>query len=98
MGNGQLFLPVKAAIRKKIKKEEGDWVRIILFEEKDPEEVPEEFILCLKDDPDAWKNFQQFSKKEKKKYTDWIYSAKTDEVKIERLAVAVNEIRYGKKE
>jgi hypothetical protein len=26
MGNGHLFLPVKAAIRKQIKKQEGDWV------------------------------------------------------------------------
>ena len=30
MGNGTLFLPVKAAIRKKIGKEEGDHVQIIL--------------------------------------------------------------------
>ena len=30
MGNGQLFLPVKAAIRKKIGKETGDWVQVVL--------------------------------------------------------------------
>src|SRR5688572_23293465 len=31
MGKGQLFLPVKAEIRKKINKQEGDWVKVILY-------------------------------------------------------------------
>lgn len=31
MGNGKLFLPVKAEIRKKINKHAGDWVKIILY-------------------------------------------------------------------
>ncbi len=31
MGNGHLFLPVKAEIRKKIKKQEGDYVDIVLY-------------------------------------------------------------------
>lgn len=74
IGNGQLFLPVKAQIRKKIKKEAGDFIQVLLYADDTPLEVPEEFELCLKDEPQAWKNFMSFSDAEKKKYLDWIYS------------------------
>ena len=40
MGNGGLFLPVRAEIRKKIKKEEGDFVHIILYPDTETLEVP----------------------------------------------------------
>lgn len=97
MGNNQLFLPVNATIRKQIKKKEGDWVKIILYEDKTPTEVPEEFILCLKDDPSAWKNFQKMKDGEKKRIVDWIYSVKTEELKIERMAEAINKIGRGER-
>ena len=51
MGNGQLFLPVKAEIRKKIDKGEGDWVHVLLYEDNSPTEIPEELKLCLLDTP-----------------------------------------------
>ena len=47
MGKGGLFLPVKAAIRKIIGKQEGDWVEIILFADNDPLQIPSGFIECL---------------------------------------------------
>lgn len=97
MGNGQLFLPVKAEIRKKIKKEAGDWIKVVLFPDDSLAEIPKEFISCLKDEPQAWENFQKFSESEKKKYIDWIYSVKTDDLKVQRIAEAVNRIAAGKK-
>ncbi|ELR73434.1 hypothetical protein C900_04286 [Fulvivirga imtechensis AK7] len=97
MGNGQLFLPVKAPIRKKIKKEAGDWVKIVLYEDNGPTEVPEEFITCLRDDPDAWEYFKKLSDPERKKYVDWIYGVKTEDLKIERMAEAINRIAKGEK-
>lgn len=97
MGNGALFLPVKAAIRKKIKKESGDWIKVVLFEDNGPTEVPEEFITCLKDDPDAWINFQNFTDQEQKQYVDWIYAVKTDALKVDRIATAINKIAKGEK-
>ncbi len=50
MGAGLYFLPVKAEIRKKIKKSEGDSVHIILYEDNEPLVVPAEMLLCLQDD------------------------------------------------
>jgi len=41
-GKGTLWLAVKAEIRKKIKKEAGDYVHVILYPDNEPSEVPEE--------------------------------------------------------
>ncbi|MGE5106387.1 MAG: DUF1905 domain-containing protein [Sphingobacteriales bacterium] len=97
MGNGNLFLPVKAEIRKKIKKQEGDWIKVVLFADNDPVEIPDELLVCLKDEPKAYKAFYKLSESEQKQYVDWIYSAKKDETKIERMAKAINCIIKGLK-
>lgn len=56
MRNGSHFLPVNAAVRKHIKKEEGDMVHLILYKDDEPYKVPaklqqrleeEVFIICL---------------------------------------------------
>jgi hypothetical protein len=97
MGNGKLFLPVKAEIRKKIKKDEGDFVHIILYPDNEPLEVPEEMLLCLRDEPAALKFFQSLSESEQKFYIQWVYSAKREETKIDRLAKSVNRLQRGLK-
>lgn len=97
LGNGQLFLPVKTAIRKKIKKEEGDWINVVLYSDNDPLEIPHEFIDCLQDAPLAWQHFQQFSPAEQKKFIDWIYAVKKEELRIERMAKAITKISKGEK-
>ncbi|MFD2999867.1 YdeI/OmpD-associated family protein [Pontibacter toksunensis] len=81
MGSGQLFLPVKAEIRKRIGKEEGDWVHITLYSDNAPQEVPEELLACLKDEPAAHKAFYNCTDGEQKAFVEWIYAAKTDEKK-----------------
>lgn len=97
MGNGILFLPVKAEIRKKIKKDVGDYVHVVLFPDDEPLEVPEEMMLCLKDEPKALKFFNSLSESEQKFYIDWIYAAKKEETKIDRLAKTVNRLLLGLK-
>ncbi len=56
-GTRQLFLSVKAEIRKKIKKQAGDYVHIVLYRDNEPLEVPEELLLCLQDEPEALQFF-----------------------------------------
>lgn len=97
MGNGNLFLPVKAEIRKKIKKSEGDYVHVVLYPDNEPLEVPEEMLLCLQDEPAALKFFNSLSESEQKFYVEWIYSAKRSETKIDRLAKAINRLMRGLK-
>jgi hypothetical protein len=92
MGNGILFLPVKAEIRKKIGKKEGDWVHVTLYSQELPTVVPGDFLLCLQDEPVAYQKFQQLSESEQKDMMDWIYSAKRDDQKVERIAKALGKL------
>lgn len=92
MGDGNLFLPVKAEIRKAIKKQEGDYVHIVLFPDNEPMEVSEEMLLCLKDEPKALAFFNSLTESEQKYYINWIYSAKKEETKIDRLAKSINRL------
>ena len=97
MGNGMLFLPVRAEIRKKIGKKEGDWVHVKLFADNDALEIPKELMLCLEDEPQALKNFLTYTESEQKAYIDWILGAKKEETKIERMADTVNKVLKGLK-
>ena len=96
-----LFLPVRAEIRKHIKKTAGDYVHVILFPDNEPLEIPEEMLLCLQDEPEAYHFFKSLSESEQKFYIQWIYSAKKEETKIDRLAKSINKLLakeklYGK--
>ena len=92
MGNGKLFLPVNAKVRKQIKKEAGDYIEVELYKDDTPTEIPEELLFCLKEDMDAFKAFQKKSDGQKKALIDWIYDAKTDETKINRIAKMMNDL------
>jgi len=97
MGNGKLFLPVKTAVRKKIGKEAGDYVKVILYKDDAPLEIPEELKLCLKDEPQAFETFTNLKEGEQKAFIDWIYSAKKIETKANRIASMINKILKGEK-
>ena len=95
MGNGKLFLPLKAAVRKKIKKEAGDYVKVILYKDDSDIEIPNELKLCLKDEPQAYEGFMNLTKGAQKTYIDWIYSAKKEQTKADRIAIMINKIIKG---
>jgi len=54
-------------------------------------------LLCLQDEPIALKFFQSLSESEQKLYVQWIYSAKKEETKVDRLAKAINRLMRGLK-
>lgn len=97
MGNNQLFLPVKAAIRKVIKKEAGDLVEVVLYADTAPTETPEEIVICLKETPDAYKLYFDLTDGERKTYLDWIYSSKKDETKVKRIVQMIDNLLNGQK-
>jgi len=96
-GKGTLMLFVKSEIRKKIKKQAGDYVHVILYSDNEPLEAPKEFLLCLQDDTEALKFFNSLNESEKHSYVKWIYSAKTDETKIERMAKSIDKLSKREK-
>ncbi|MNE36692.1 hypothetical protein D3C80_1305120 [compost metagenome] len=97
MGNGKLFIPINAGIRKQIKKELGDSVKITLYKFETSFVVPEMFIECLKDEPEALNQFDKFNAEEQKQYTEWIFSTDQVETQIERIATAIDFIAKGYK-
>lgn len=93
MGNGKLFLPAKAEIRKKIKKQAGDYVHIILYADTSTLEIPAEIIACFKNEPKhVFQKFTAFTEGEQKTYLDWIYQAKTEETKANRIATMLYKV------
>ncbi len=96
-GKGTLFLSVKSDIRKKIQKQEGDWVRIVLYAVNTPLEVPEELMLCLREDAAALQFFNSLKPSEQHRYVKWIYSAKSDQTQVERIAKTLDRLSRHKK-
>jgi hypothetical protein len=96
-GKGNLFLSVKAEIRKKIRKQAGDFVHVIIYSINEPLEVPEELLLCLQNDAEAFRFFNSLNESEKHNYIKWIYSAKTDQTKVDRIAKTLVKLSNNKK-
>ena len=92
MGDGTLFFPVRLEIRKKIKKEAGDEVHIILYQDLSAIEIPDELLICLKDEPLAHKRFLSLSEGKQKEIIEWISQAKKEETKVERIASCIEKL------
>ncbi len=92
MGNGKLFLPVKAQIRKIIQKQAGDFVQVILYKEDAPIEIPSELKSCLLDEPNAYEKFTAYTQGQQKEFIDWIYAAKKVENKVARIVIVINKV------
>jgi len=93
MGNGKLFLPVKSEIRKKINKKDGDYVNVILYSDNSLLEIPEEILDCFENEPKKiHSTFLNFTEGEQKAYLDWIYNAKSDETKANRILKMMNRL------
>ena len=92
MGDGTLFFPVRAEIRKKIKKEAGDEVHIVLYTDLSVLEIPEELLTCLKDEPLAHERFLKLSEGKQKEIIDWIAQGKKEETKVERIASCIEKL------
>jgi Domain of unknown function (DUF1905)/Bacteriocin-protection, YdeI or OmpD-Associated len=96
MGNGHLFFPVKAEIRKQIKKQAGDYVSIILYKDDSVFEIPQEIIDCLKYDEQAYQKFMNLSERYQKEFIKWIYAAKKEETKAQRINTTIDKVVHGK--
>ncbi|MFT2009707.1 YdeI/OmpD-associated family protein [Pontibacter sp. 13R65] len=96
LSSGSMFFPVKAEIRKKIGKQEGDWVQVRLFAENSMNKVREELLLCLQDEPTAYQAFLALSDVEQQTCVDWIYAAKSDDMKVARIVQTIDRLLYSK--
>lgn len=97
MKDQRMFLPINAAVRKKIGKKEGDYVHVVLYHDASPVVVPDDLLACLLDAPQAYKFFSSLSESNQKYYIDWIEGAKKLETKVERISKAIERLENGLK-
>jgi len=95
--DGMYFFPVKAEIRKQIKKQAGDYVQLVLFEDTTVFKIPEELIECLKIENDAYLKFMQLKENHQKEFINWIYAAKREETIAQRINSTIDKVMKGER-
>jgi hypothetical protein len=95
---GIYMLGMTKEIRKRINKEFGESVEVIL--EKDEEdrtvEIPSDFSMLLEQNTEAKSTYDKLSFTAKKEYISWITSAKKAETRQSRLTQALIKLGEGK--
>lgn len=90
MGEGNFIMALNAAMRKAIKKEDGDTLSVQLQEDKDPIEMDADLMACLEEDPEALKQFDSLTPGHRNYFSKWIESAKTQPTKAKRIAMTID--------
>jgi hypothetical protein len=93
MGSGDFIIPLKADLRKLIKKQRGDKVSLQLRLDNTEIKISTDFLECLKEDKAAEKFFQSLTASHQKYYSNWIESAKTIDTKSKRIAQSIEGFR-----
>ena len=60
-----------------------------------PLPVPDDFMLCLQDEPEALKYFESLPESSKKECLNWIYAINSEEIIVDRMASAINKLAFG---
>jgi hypothetical protein len=90
---GEMFLPVKAEIRKKLGKGAGDYVNVTVFRDESEVDVPEVLRECLDEDPVAKINFSKLSRSKQLFHIRQIESAKKEETQVEKIAQLLRSLQ-----
>ena len=92
MGDGNFIMPVNAAMRKGMGKRKGAMITATLETDDAPLKLNEDFMACLNDEPAALKYFNSLAGSHRNYFSKWIDSAKTEETKTKRIAMAVSAL------
>ncbi len=90
MGDGDFILPLKADIRKAIRKSKGDTVVLKMTVDDSPVTFNEDLMACLAEEPEAKTFFNSLAMGHRKYFSNWIESAKTEQTTTKRIAHTVN--------
>ena len=97
MGGGNFILTLNADLRRGIHKKKGAMLNVKLQVDTEGYQLNADFVACLDDDPDAKKHFDTLTRSHRNYFSKWIDSAKTEQTKTKRIAMAVNalSIKWG---
>ena len=91
MGEGGFILPLKAEIRRGIRKGAGAMLQVKMEEDKDFKiEMPDDLQECFDFEPEALDHFNSMPKSHRNYFIKWINDAKTAETRNKRIVNAVN--------
>lgn len=96
MGEGEFILPLNAVFRKAIGKRKGDSLRVQMEEDKSDFVFNADLLACLEDEPAAIEFFKTLTGSHQRYFSKWIDSAKSDDTKAKRIAMAVNALARRK--
>jgi hypothetical protein len=89
MGEGDFIMALKASIRKILRKQKGDSLRVELEVDKTVIKPPKDLMECLADEPEALAYFKTLPKSHQNYFGNWVREAKTDSTRTKRLASVV---------
>jgi hypothetical protein len=95
MGKGAHFLPVNAALRKKLGKQAGDAVHLQLFAAENLAALTiamADFTECLGEVPTALRTFQQLPVAQQQAWLSWVTQAELDDQKIARIEQVIAQL------
>jgi hypothetical protein len=99
IGEGNFILPVNGQIRRKIRKEVGQKVKLRLEPDDSELEISEDLLACLEDEPVAKEFFESLTKGHQRYFSTWIESAKTIETRTKRITQSIfglsHQMDYG---
>jgi hypothetical protein len=95
MGGGKFIMALNAGMRKSIGKKKGAMLKVQLEEDHAAILVNKELMLCLADEPEAMKKFNNLPKSHQQYYSKWVEGAKTEPTKTKRIAMVVTAMRRG---
>ncbi len=92
MGGGKFIMSLNATMRKGIHKKHGAMVEVDLETDMSIYKLDSDFVVCLNDEPPAKKFFESLSTSHQNYFSKWIETAKTQETKAKRIALAINAL------
>ena len=90
MGEGDFIMALKASIRKAIRKQKGDSLRVELEVDRAVITPPKELMDCLADEPAALAHFSGLPRSHQNYFGGWVRAAKTEGTRANRIACVVN--------
>jgi uncharacterized protein YdeI (YjbR/CyaY-like superfamily) len=92
MGDGNFIMPLKAEMRKLLRKQKGASLSVQLEVDAKPVALSKELLVCLREEPEADTYFKSLPPSHRLYYSKWIESAKTEQTRTKRIALALTAL------
>lgn len=91
------WIGITQEIRKKIKKEPGDFITVSIKEDLEPRvvDLPSDLKILLEQNSIAWEVYNKLSYTHKKEYVRWVTEAKKQETRENRLQKTIELLEKG---